>query len=102
MALLEAMSRKIPVLVSDISENTGAVRDGGFSFKNKDKDDLANKISYILAHPLEAQERAGKAHSIIEQYYNWETIVASIDTIYQRVATKKSPLYFYEKAESKN
>jgi glycosyltransferase involved in cell wall biosynthesis len=102
LALLEAMSRKIPVLVSDISENTGAVRDGGFSFKNKDKDDLANKISYILAHPLEAQERAGKAHSIIEQYYNWETIVASIDTIYQRVATKKSPLYFYEKAESKN
>lgn len=90
LALLEAMSRQAPVLVSDIPANTEAVQDGGFIFENKNIQDLKGKIEWILSHPKEANEKASRARQIIEEQYNWETIVQEIEKTYQLAFTPSS------------
>jgi glycosyltransferase involved in cell wall biosynthesis len=83
LALLEAMSRRVPVLVSNIPENAEAVRDdGGYVFENKNSRDLKEKIEWVLTHPDEARTKAQCARHIVEEYYNWDTIVAMIEKMY--------------------
>jgi glycosyltransferase involved in cell wall biosynthesis len=83
LALLEAMSRRVPVLVSNIPENAEAVRKtGGYVFENKSASDLKEKIEWILAHPEEARTKAQCARHIVEEHYNWDTIVAMIEKMY--------------------
>jgi glycosyltransferase involved in cell wall biosynthesis len=89
LALLEAMSRRVPVLVSNIAQNTEAVRNAGFIFKNKDVDDLQNKLQFILDNLGLAEVKGVSGRKIIEQYYNWETIVAEILKLYEEGVEEK-------------
>lgn len=91
LALLEAMARRIPVLVSDIAENTEAVKDAGFIFQDKNAQDLREKLQFILDNPENAQYMAVAGRKIIEQFYNWENIVQDIMKLYtQSLADKKA------------
>jgi glycosyltransferase involved in cell wall biosynthesis len=89
LALLEAMSRQVPVLVSDILENTDAVKDAGFIFENKNITDLKEKLQFILDDPEQTRVMAIAGRKIIEKYYNWENIVQDIMNLYNHALADK-------------
>ena len=92
LSLLEAMSYGLGTLVSDIPENLEAIKDTGFSFKNKDIDNLTEKINYIINHPDELKDNGGFAKKRVEKYYNWDVIVDGVLGVYQKVVKDKKRL----------
>lgn len=85
ITVAEAMAAKLPVLVSDIEGPMEIIGHGkyGMSFKSKDVDDLAEKLSIILKggydysliekaykHVCEEFEVSTTAQQYVESYYN--------------------------------
>lgn len=99
LALLEAMSRQVPVLVSDIPANAEAVKDGGFVFENKNSQDLQTKMEWILSHKENVEQKVTRAREIIEKHYNWDLIVSSIEKIYYQ-ALSSNVSYIYDENDS--
>ncbi|MCK4539564.1 glycosyltransferase family 4 protein [Candidatus Parcubacteria bacterium] len=92
ISLLEAMSYGLGVLVSDIPENLEPIEDTGFSFKNKNVDDLAKKINYIINHPEELKNKGALAKKRVEENYNWDVIVDRVLGVYQKAIKDKKGL----------
>ena len=82
IALLEAMSFGKAVLVSDIPENIEASASTGYSFKNKNINDLTRKINYLLDRPLRVKEKGMKGKKRVEKFYNWNNITDEIIELY--------------------
>lgn len=81
ISLLEAMSYGIPVLVSDIPENTQILGDFGASFKAGDIQDLKRALQKALC----CAPCAGKAQTDkIAQDYSWDMTVQKTLDLYQR------------------
>lgn len=78
IALLEAMSYQRAVLVSDIPENLEAVGGSGFSFRNKDSRDLAEKIAHLLANPDLVEEKGRSGYERVKKFYDWQSITKNI------------------------
>ncbi|MCD6435080.1 MAG: glycosyltransferase family 4 protein, partial [Clostridiales bacterium] len=81
LSLLEAMSYGTPILASDIPENKEALGGAGFTFKNKDTDDLEKKMRELLDFNL-AKSKTEKEISRIRDIYNWPKIVKDIVLVY--------------------
>lgn len=85
IALLEAMSYGLPVLVSDILENVEIVDNVGFIFVNKNVADLTLKLKAILMmDETVLHENAANLRAIARKNYNWENIVREIETLYTK------------------
>ena len=56
LALLEAMRYGSTMLTSNIPENIEAIQDTGLTFKNKNVNDLADKLKYLIRNPEIAKE----------------------------------------------
>ena len=82
MALLEAMSAGLPVLVSDIPENSWVIGKAGFTFRRGDTDDLSKTLSNLLNTPGRLTER-GLAGTKITQRFEWTTIVDQLEALYR-------------------
>ncbi|MEI6378720.1 MAG: glycosyltransferase family 4 protein [Candidatus Falkowbacteria bacterium] len=78
LALLEAMSRGVPVLVSSISENLEAIGDTGFIFENKSVDDLREKLRFILSEPELAAEKTVAAKLRVASKFDWDEIAGAM------------------------
>ena len=102
LALLEAMARRKAVLVSDIRENTEAIGDTGFVFKNKDVADLKCQLEMILANPAEALRKGEAARARIESHYNWDTIVIAIENMYNRAHNRNNRHYAFRETLTNN
>lgn len=89
LALLEAMSRRRAVLVSDITENAKAVLDAGLIFKNKSVADLKEKLQLALNNPSLVKELGNSARQRVEQLYNWDKIALDISAIYAKSVIPK-------------
>lgn len=74
ISLLEAMAYGVAPLVSDIPENLEAINASGISFKNKDTEDLENKLAYLLNNPEKAEISAKNAKKRAEKEYSWNSI----------------------------
>jgi len=84
IALLEAMSYGLPVLVSDILENVEIVDGIGFVFANKNVADLSLKLREILlVDNTVLQESTTKLKDVADKNYNWNNIVKEIETLYK-------------------
>jgi len=81
IAVLEAMSYGKVVLTSDIPENMELVKDYGFSFQNKNVDDLMNKLKSLIRRS-DLDDRGGRARKFVLKNYNWESVVASVEKLY--------------------
>lgn len=97
LVLLEAMGYGLPILSSDIKENTEVIKDTGFIFKSKNVDDLKEKLAYILNKPLEAEEKGKLAKARIQKEYSWDTIVKRTIELYWKAIDKKKKLSYVEK-----
>ncbi|MDD5043309.1 MAG: glycosyltransferase family 4 protein [Patescibacteria group bacterium] len=83
LTILEAMSYGRCVLMSDIPENLELIDHSGVSFKNKDVEDLKNKIQELVNHPEIVGERGEKGKEFIEKNYNWDKIAEETLEIYK-------------------
>jgi glycosyltransferase involved in cell wall biosynthesis len=99
MSILEAMSYGNCCLVSDIPANLEAIGDTGFHFANKNIDDLADRLRWLLEHPEEVEAISVGARERIRQNYSWQSISEQIEKLYLSIlngqpypAEEKAPL----------
>ena len=86
IVVLEGMSFGLGVLVSDIPENMEAINGGfGFSFYNKNIQDLKNKLQYLFDCPELVRKVGADARVHVEKNYNWKDIVVSVESVYKDV-----------------
>ena len=82
MSILEAMSYGNCCLVSDIQANLEAIGDAGFHFANKNEDDLADKLHWLLEHHEQVEAINVGAKERIRQHYSWKSICEQIEKLY--------------------
>lgn len=82
VVVLEAMSYGRPVLVSDIPENLEAMKNAGFSFENKNVEDLAEKLGALISHPETVAEAAKSTQEVVRKHFNWEIIAVHTEAVY--------------------
>lgn len=82
IALLEAMSYGIPVLVSDIEENLEAIEDAGWAFRQGSIIDLRHQLSNMLRSPAVIKRMGAKARERVSCYYNWNNLIKDVLKIY--------------------
>jgi glycosyltransferase involved in cell wall biosynthesis len=82
ITLLEAMSYGKCVIYSDIPENAEAADGVGIPFRNKDAENLAEKIKFALANPEYCHKLGAKARERVKTEYNWDKIVTQTEEVY--------------------
>jgi len=89
IALLEAMSYGRPCLVSDIPENLEAIDANGFTFRNGDEVDLAEKLSTLLGRAEALAQMGERARRHVLANYSWDTIALQMESLYRRVLSRR-------------
>ncbi len=83
IALLEAMSYGLPVLVSDIPANKEIGLPDARYFRCGDVTDLREKMILLLEKGLSKNEREGMLNEITTKY-NWDKIAEKTIGVYER------------------
>jgi glycosyltransferase involved in cell wall biosynthesis len=83
-AILEAMGAGNCVLVSDIAYNVEAVAHAGVAFRNRDVNDLTEKMQWLVDHPGEVARFRLEAVERVRGEYDWDRVTDE----YERVFTK--------------
>ena len=94
IALLEAMSYGVPVLISDIEENQEAMENKGLEFKNKNVNDLAKQLKFAVNHPNFIKDKAKAAKRHVDKNYDWEDIAKQTALLYEQTASGEKQLIF--------
>lgn len=84
IALLEAMSYQVPILSSDIRENTDVIKDMGYIFKTNDVVDLKNKLEKLLDLKTDFSEKIIRAKREVQEKYDWEKIAQKTINLYEK------------------
>jgi glycosyltransferase involved in cell wall biosynthesis len=82
LSILEAMSYGNCCLVSDIPANLEAIGDAGFHFSNRNVNDLADHLRWLLEHSEEVASVNVGAKERIRQHYSWQSISEQIEKLY--------------------
>lgn len=90
IALLEAMAYGVPVLSSDIPENTDVIKDMGYTFKTNDVKDLKGELEKLLDLKLDFSQKTERAKLEIREKYNWEKITQKTLNVYEKELCRKS------------
>jgi glycosyltransferase involved in cell wall biosynthesis len=101
IGLLEGMSYGIQCLASDIPENLEVVGDAGLLFRNKDVDDLEQRLDWALSNADATAKLAVKGRQRVQALFTWERVVDQLEALYKRVyeAQQKSSLKTLADAE---
>ena len=82
LTVLEAMSYGTAVLVSDIPGNLEAIHRAGFTFANKDVEDLTAQLQHLISHPAEVRAAAADLRRVIDRHFSWDRIVEQTEEVY--------------------
>ena len=86
MVLLEAASLGVPLVASDIPENTSILKEPHcLYFRSGEVGDLAQKLVYALAHPAAMQARGQAARLWVQRRFSWETIAGQYAELYREL-----------------
>jgi len=82
-ALFEAMSYGNCCLASDIPENLEALNNFGYTFKNSNVDDLAEKLEYLRDNVNEVTKVKEHAKEYVIKNYLWDKIADEFENLYE-------------------
>lgn len=85
MVLLESVTQKTQIVVSDIPENKSVLGKNALFFCSEDVEDLAEKITWALENPKQMQALTDDAYQHVITEFNWNKIVSSYVQCYERV-----------------
>lgn len=87
--LLEVASLKVPVIASDIPQNTDVFfGDEMTFFKNGDYKDLSHKLEIAIANEGLMKEKAERAYKKISSEHNWDQIAMEYSKVYRMFLKK--------------
>ncbi len=84
IALLEALSYSLPVLVSDIPQNREVPLENCRYFRPGDIEELAEKIDQLFKKGIDKEERK-KYYRLIKDRCNWKTIASKTFSEYRKL-----------------
>ena len=89
-SILEAQSKGIPCIVTNISGNTDIVIDGvnGFLVRPKDPNDLSTKILLLMKDEILAENFTDEGKKIIKNKFSLEKRIKGIENIYKELIGK--------------
>jgi glycosyltransferase involved in cell wall biosynthesis len=82
VALLEAMSYGNCCLSSDIPENIEALQQHGFTFENRNVDDLTRVLKFLIENPKHVAQKKSPAQQHVSQNYSWTRVVDQMEDLY--------------------
>jgi glycosyltransferase involved in cell wall biosynthesis len=84
-APIEAVLCGTPIIVSDNSGAGEDVRrmDAGYLVEFDNRDDLQQKIEYVLSHPEEARGKTRAAKAYVERHLSMDRCVDQYDRLYE-------------------
>lgn len=88
VALLEAMNYGNCCLSSDIPENLEAVEEHGYTFKNRNVEDLRRVLTELVENPdmVAAKREAARGH--VRRNYCWDRVTDQMEELYYSVLAK--------------
>ncbi|MFH1225807.1 MAG: glycosyltransferase family 4 protein [bacterium] len=94
MSVLEAMAYGNGVLVSDILEHLEAidnrVNEYGFTFKNKEVNDLRKQMQFLNNNPALVKEAGQNAKEFVLENYNWQKVADRTADLYQEALNQRT------------
>lgn len=87
IALLEAMSYRLPCLVSDIPPHREVINErvNGFLFKSNDFSDFVKKLGRLLENPERLRNIGENARRKVEKEYDWDEVVRKTEEVYKEL-----------------
>jgi glycosyltransferase involved in cell wall biosynthesis len=94
MEILEAMGYGVAPMVSDIQENIETVGKCGFTFKTNSREDLEEKLAFLLNKPAEVKKMEKISKERIRKDFSWDSISRKILSMYESTQknNKTSPV----------
>jgi glycosyltransferase involved in cell wall biosynthesis len=89
MMLLEVASLGVPIVASDIPENTVVLPEQALFFHSEDVMDLRAKVQWALDHPTDMATLAQAAHTWVHDHYAWGHIVKQYEQLYVTLANRR-------------
>lgn len=89
VALLDAMNYGNCCLSSDIPENREALEDFGYTFRNRDKDDLGRVLRALIDDPARVEVKKGPALDHVRQNYSWDRVTDLMEELYRSIAKQR-------------
>lgn len=86
MVLIEAMAHGTPYVCSDIDVFKEVTKNGkgGLLFAQKNSQDLAEKIAWLILDKKEYAKKVTEAKKLVQEY-NWKHIAAQVEKVYDEV-----------------
>lgn len=94
LALLEAISYGLPVLVSDIEPHLEVVESAGPGrrvFRTGDLEDLAKQLTVFVTDPGAEQHAAGELRERVLREYSWESVTDRTEALYASLLGLPAP-----------
>jgi len=88
VALLEAMNYGNCCLASDIPENIEALESYGYTFRNRDADDLHKVLKDLIENPDKVAEKKEPALAYVRRTYSWDRVADQMEAMYLSVIKK--------------
>lgn len=87
IALLEAMSYRLPCLASDIPPHKEVISEGvdGFLFQSNNFSNLVEKLKDLLRSPNGRKYIGENAKRKVKREYNWDKVVRKTEEVYEEV-----------------
>ena len=94
-AILEYMAAARPVVATDVGGAREAVLDGesGYLVRSDDDRAMAERITYLLRHPVVASQMGERGRQIVEQQFSCKAQLQKTHELYDRLLSKRRSFY---------
>lgn len=89
VALLEAMNYGNCCVSSDIPENLEAMEHHGYTFRNRDPQDLRHVLRELIEHPEKVNAKKKSALEHVRQHYSWDKVADQMEALYWSLIKSK-------------
>jgi glycosyltransferase involved in cell wall biosynthesis len=78
-------------VASDIPENLEAIETYGFTFRNRDPDDLARLLAELIDTPGKVEEMRSVARDHVHRNYSWDSVADQLEALYLSLTKERIP-----------